>query len=284
MINATRYRLDAEINRQANLAKQIAKLQTQISTGKRIQAPSDDPIASARISEIGRTQADEAAWTRNLSTATALSDTAYTSLGTLMRIMDEAADLTGLASTGSAPEEARKIYASNLRQLAADIEKLAETRDTRGEPLFRSSALEIPVGPGHRIAPVLLRAEVFGPIETETTPKTLSAIVLAAADAALIENDEARATAMTTALADMRAATTHTAFVQGQQNILGGRIAMLEEQLADSKLRLSDERVAIESVDPYEVIAQLEATKLSLDTAQAVFAHVSQKSLFDYLR
>ena len=49
MISGTRYRLDQEINRQLSLSREIAKAQTQLSTQKRIQSPSEDPVAAARL-------------------------------------------------------------------------------------------------------------------------------------------------------------------------------------------------------------------------------------------
>ena len=73
MISGTRYRLTAEIHRQAALARDIARGQMEISTGKTILAPSDNPMGAARVGEIARTQADEAAWKRNIETASALA-------------------------------------------------------------------------------------------------------------------------------------------------------------------------------------------------------------------
>src|SRR5438093_672464 len=73
MISGTRYRLTMEINRQTALAGDIAHSQTEISTGKRIQAPSDDPVAAARISSIARTQANDTAFASNLNLASALA-------------------------------------------------------------------------------------------------------------------------------------------------------------------------------------------------------------------
>ena len=60
MISGTRYRLDQEINRQLACRATSRKAQTQLSTQKRIQSPSEDPVAAARISSIGRAQANEA--------------------------------------------------------------------------------------------------------------------------------------------------------------------------------------------------------------------------------
>ena len=284
MINATRHRLDAEIARQASLAKEIARLQTQISTGKRIQAPSDDPIGSSRITEIGRNQANEAAWKRNLGTAAALSNQAFSVLDSLMTTVDRAASLTSLASNGATSEEARKIYANELRQLASDIRGFSETRDTRGEPLFRAVALEIPVATGLRMSPVALREDIFGPIATGGDPMELADILLAAANAMEIADKDMREAALTTALDNVNRATEHVAIVQGDHNVRGSRIAALDEQSEDTKLHLAEEREGLELVDPFQAIARLEATKLSLDAAQAIFARLNEKTLFDYLR
>jgi len=57
MISSTRYRALAEINRQTDLSRQIAKLQASVSSGKRLDKASDDPDAAQRISEIRQTQA-----------------------------------------------------------------------------------------------------------------------------------------------------------------------------------------------------------------------------------
>jgi flagellar hook-associated protein 3 FlgL len=44
MINSTGNRLTMEIRRQSNLAQQIARTQIEVSTGRRIQSASDDPV------------------------------------------------------------------------------------------------------------------------------------------------------------------------------------------------------------------------------------------------
>ena len=51
MISGTRYRLTVEINRQAELARDIARSQAEVSTSKRILAPSDDPTGAARVNQ-----------------------------------------------------------------------------------------------------------------------------------------------------------------------------------------------------------------------------------------
>ena len=286
MINATRYRLDAEINRQAALAKRIAHVNTQISTGIRLLAPSDDPIASARIAEIGRTQADQEAWTRNLGTAANLAADGYTALGTLKTSVDRALSEFLAARSGAASDEARAIAVATLRDIASQITELSAARDARGEPLFRATPLEIPVGPGIRITPVAGQEQVFGPIviNEDGDTLTLADIVTAAADALEEPDPDLREQALTEALDSINRAIDHVVLVQGGQNLRGERIDMLEKSLEANGLDLAEQRSDLESTDPLKAIAEFKALDLTLSAAQAVFAQASQRSLFDLLK
>ena len=49
MINAVGNRMTREIARQSKLADALERTQIQISTGKRLQRMSDDPVAARRI-------------------------------------------------------------------------------------------------------------------------------------------------------------------------------------------------------------------------------------------
>ncbi|QPQ55329.1 flagellin-like protein [Allosphingosinicella flava] len=285
MINATRYRLDAEINRQGNLAKRIAHIQAQISTGLRIQAPSDDPIASARIAEIGRTQADHTVWIRNLNTAANLAANGYTALASLKTAVDNAMGHVMSARTGSSSDQARAVSAAALRDIAAQITALSQTRDDRGEPLFRQTPIEIPVGPNQRIAPAASIETVFGPIDVPNSdPMTLGQIALAAANAAELPDPVMRETALAQALTTLNAAIDHVVRVQGDQNLRGERIERFEKAIETNGLDLEEQRSSLESTDPLKAIADFKALDVTLDAAQAVFAQVTQKSLFDLLR
>ena len=68
MINAVGSRMMIEINRQKSLARTISDTQVTISTGKKIQRASDNPVAAARVAVIGRAQANSNAWGINIDT------------------------------------------------------------------------------------------------------------------------------------------------------------------------------------------------------------------------
>lgn len=275
MITGTRYNLTLEIGRQAKLAADIARGQAEISTGKKILAPSDDPVASARISALARTQADEAAWTRNLDAAAALADRSDTAIAALAIGIDRARELLVAAGSDTLSADNRAVIAAELRGIVEDIQALAATRDLNGGALFRpGDALEIPVGPGITIAPVGSRGEVFG---------DLAARVAAAADAIEIADPVARRAAVETTLDSMADATSDVATVRGDQGVRAARIETLRDGFAQSKLQIDEERGELEGADVAEVIARIQARQLSLQAAQAVFARVNSQTLFDII-
>ena len=285
MISGTRYQLTLEINRQMALAREIARGQAEISNGKRILAPSDDPVAAARVSDIARTQANDAAWKRNLDLAGALGARADTVLTSIETAVGRAGELMVAAANGTMSAENRATIALELRSIAAELEALKTAKDSRGNNLFMSpSALQIPVAPGFTITAVATREEVFETVATASGPQDIAAIGAAAADA-LEEPDPAlRQAAIDQALDDVNAAQRHAGTLRGEQGARGNRIDQMLERLANTGLQLAEERSDLEDTNAIEALARINARQLTLDAAQAVFARINQNTLFDILR
>ncbi|HEY0114450.1 MAG TPA: flagellin [Allosphingosinicella sp.] len=280
MITGTRYQLQLEVNRQLRLSTEIARAQAEISTGKRILAASDDPVGAARISEIGRNQANQETWRTNLDTAVALSATADDVLTAVGIAIDRANELMLRASNGTMSADNRNAIALELSSIAEEVAVLRDTRDSRGEPLFpTSTALRIPVGAGLDISAVGTRAAVFDTIAIPSGSSDLVSI-LAGAAAAVRANDPA---AIATALGATNAAGSHIISARGEQGARGSRIDTLLDRLEDTALGLKEQRSAIESTDVMDAVARIQAKELSLEAAQAVFARINRSSLFDLL-
>lgn len=285
MISGTRYRLTAEINRQAQLGREIARAQVEIATGKRILAPSDDPTGAAQVSALARAQAQEAAWIRNLDLAGSLSDRADNTLTAVAANVDRASELMVAAANQTLSAENRATIALELRSIAVDIGALADSRDPRGNALFSTGpALEIPVSAGGNLAPVASRAEVFGNIATSGGPLDLVTIINNAATAIVEPDPTLRRAAIDASLGAVANAVDHVAGQRAQQGVRGNRIDRLREQLGESAIGIEEQKGAIEGVDLSEAIARLKSKQLSLEAAQAVLARVGQSSLFDLLR
>src|SRR6185295_5590940 len=204
MINGTRYRLTLDIDRQIALARDIARGQTEISTGKRIQAPSDDPVAAARIAAIARSQANDTAFKSNLNLASALAARADTTLKSVGSALDRASELMVQGANGTLSDGDRATIALELRSIALDISSLKDTKDTRGGNLFMSGgSLRIPVASGVSLEAVGTREDVFESVPTAGGPQDIAAIVSAAADALSLTNPTARAAAVATSSDDV---------------------------------------------------------------------------------
>lgn len=277
----TNYRLTMETNRQAALARDIARGQVEISTSRRIQAPSDDPVAAARVSEIGRAQANEASFKSNLDLANALAAGAETTLETTANAVTRAHELMVAGANGTLSATNRAAMALELRSIAAEITTLKDARDARGNRLFMPGwALQIPIAAGLTINAVGTREEVFEAVPTAGGPRDIAAIIADAATA-LEGGDSA---AISASLAEVLAGVEHIAGVRGQQGARGNRIDQLVERFETTRIQLTEERSVLEDTDITAAIARIQAKQLTLDAAQAVFARVNQNTLFDILR
>lgn len=279
MITGTRHRLTLEINRQARIAQEIARGQAEIATGKRILAPSDDPIGAARVSEIGRAQANAETWLRNIDTASALAARSDTVLASVAASLERANELMVAAANGTLSDANRATIATELREIANELTALRDTRDQRGEPLFRvNGALEVPVSEGVRVAPVAERAAIFN------APVDVAASINAAV-AAITEPDPAtRRAASQAALATIGQAVNQIATARADQGVRANRLDALREALLSSGVQLEEERANIEGANIPEVIARLESRRVNLEAAQAIFARLNKSSLFDLIR
>lgn len=285
MISGTRYRLTMEIDRQIALSREIARGQTEISTGKRIQAPSDDPVAAARIASIARSQANDTAFKSNLNLASALAARADTTLKSVGTALDRAAELMVQGANGTLSDADRATIALEMRSIATDIASLKDTKDTRGSQLFMSGgSLRIPVASGVSLEAVGTREDVFESVPTSGGAQDIAAIVSAAADALSLADPAARAAAIAASSDDVTAAFEHVANARGAQGALGSRIDQLTDRQADTGIQIEEERSNLESTDVTAAIARLQSQQLTLQAAQAVFSRVNASTLFDILR
>jgi flagellar hook-associated protein 3 FlgL len=281
MISGTRYQLQREVNRQLQLATDVARAQAEISTGKRILAPSDDPVGAARIADIGRTQANQDTWRTNLDSATALASNAEGVLAALTSAFDRVNELMLRASNATLSAENRNALALEIESIAGEVATLRDTRDSRGEPLFASAAaaISIPVGADLAIAAVGTRESIFETAPTPAGPRSLTDILQGAVNAVRSGNPAAIAGA----LDQTNAGTRHVIAAHGEQGSRGARIESLRDRLEGYAIELEEERSGVESADIMEVVARLQSKRLSLDAAQATFARINRTTLFDLL-
>lgn len=114
----------------------LNKTQNQISTGKRVVNPSDDPVAAARIlkldQEVGRIETFQ----RNVSLAENRLQQEESTLASTLDVVQRVRELTVQAGNGSLTANDRKAISTELRERLGQMASLANTRDSSGQYLF----------------------------------------------------------------------------------------------------------------------------------------------------
>jgi flagellar hook-associated protein 3 FlgL len=283
MISSTRYRAIAEINRQTDLAQQIAKLQESVSSGKRISKPSDDPDAAQRIAEIRQTQADQVVWTNNTNMGTSISSAVDTQLGSIYDMLNRAKELVLSGRNDTTSTTDRAAIATELRSIVADLNSASTSNDPTGAPLFPTGTpLAIPVSDTLSLPATAKRDEVFGNVTTSSGTQTLQQILSDAADA--IEGSSAtRASDIQSSLDAIDAGSGHITQVRTDQGVRAGRFDQAKDDLDSSGENLSVERSGLESTDLTYALSEFQSKQTALQAAQTLFAQSNRTSLFDLL-
>lgn len=275
MINAVGNRMVREIARQSRLADELDRTQIQISTGRRIQRASDDPVAARRAARIEQDQSSAAAWRANVDVGATRVRQADGVLRTTSDLLARARELL-LSGAGSATSPAdRQTIANELTVLADAIDDLAQTSDVNGEALFATgTARQIRFDSTTVFAPVPGVDEVF-----MVGGSTIATLVRDAA-AAVTSNARPQIDA---SLAALTGAIDHVADRNAQLGLSGSRLERLEDLLAERDIALSAELSEAVDTDLTEAIARLNAQTITLEAAQAAFARINRQTLFDIL-
>ncbi|MFX8504472.1 hypothetical protein ABTL94_19600, partial [Acinetobacter baumannii] len=85
--------------------------QEQISTGKKIAAPSDDSVGYQRLSGITQATADDQAWSSNITLAQTILQQADGTLGSITDRLQQVQELTVQASNGTLSAKDRTTLA-----------------------------------------------------------------------------------------------------------------------------------------------------------------------------
>jgi flagellar hook-associated protein 3 FlgL len=120
------------------LARQtdLAKTQNQVASGKRVQSPSDDPIATTQILDLERSRAQLEQFGKNSDAATARLNLGEQAMADANDLLQRVRELTIQANSGVVDAASRASIATELRARSQELQDLANRRDANGEYLF----------------------------------------------------------------------------------------------------------------------------------------------------
>ncbi|WP_340313859.1 flagellin [Rhizorhabdus argentea] len=284
MITATRYRAIAEINRQAKLGAEIARAQSDISTGKRIDKPSDDPIAAARITEIRRAQADQTVWSRNIETAKSVAAEVDTAMTNVADIFNRVKELTLAGATESASPADRAAITQELTSLRSSLASIQTSTTPTGQSLFPvDSPLLISTSATQRLAATAQRSDVFDAIPFQHGAATLDSSIGDAITAISTDDAATRRALADVSLSDIDVAVRHVTDQRAAQGVRAAQLDNATDTMEAVETQLAEERSSLEDTDVAATVMKLNAKTLSLQAAQQAFAKVNRNTLFDFL-
>ncbi|MBK8017793.1 MAG: flagellar hook-associated protein FlgL [Betaproteobacteria bacterium] len=115
---------------------QLIKTQDQISTGRRVLSPSDDPVASSRALEVSQSKSVNAQFNRNSESAQAAISLQEESLNRYTSLLQDVKTLAVNAGNGALTQRELKSLAAELRGRYEELLGIANTTDSNGLYLF----------------------------------------------------------------------------------------------------------------------------------------------------
>ena len=127
---------DNGANRITNLQSNLAKVQEQLSSGKRILTPSDDPVSAARALVMTQSQATNTQYGVNRRTAADALNTEEMALQGVTGLLQELKTSIIKAGNGSLDDTQRSFIGSEIAGRFNDLLALANTVDSTGSYIF----------------------------------------------------------------------------------------------------------------------------------------------------
>jgi flagellar hook-associated protein 3 FlgL len=294
----------------ANLQRrqqELADAQSKLTSGKRVAASSDDPIAAARaeraLAAMVRTEAEQ----RALAASRNVTQLAESALGDAGELLQQARELVVNAGNASYGDADRATLADSLAAIRKQLLAVANRDDGAGNSLFGGQGSEAPpfvdapdgveyrgVAGSKTTASddrLPLSAEGrrtwLGAVDPETGQADLSAFdVLDRLESELRtpgRSGEAIAQGVTGGLARLDAVMANVSARRAEAGEALARADGVETRLADTRLAAQTERSDAEDLDMVQAISDFTNHQSSYDAALKSYSLVQKLSLFAYL-
>ena len=287
------------------LQSDLYSAQNQVSTGRRIVTPKDDPIGAAQALMVTQAGAVNELYLKNQGTA----DSKLSALdSTLQGINDELVNIyekSIAAGNGAYSDSDRKAIAAELTERLDSLISLANTQDGNGRYVFAGfqsttkpfsgspvvyagddGQQKLQVTASQYVTTNLSGNDVFMNVVDANGVSTGQSMFQSVQDMITFLNTpggSASSAAYTTSLKNISASIDNVlrnqATVGARQSSLESMTNTAEDRVVQYAQQLSD----IEDLDYAKAITEISQKKLQLDATQATFAKTAQLSLFDYI-
>lgn len=273
---------------------EVARLQEQIGTGRRIMRPSDDPSGSVQLVKLNTELSKIESYQKNIAAVTSALSIEEVALDSANDLLLRARELTVQGQNGTLSQSDKNAIASEIDGLREQLLSIGNMQNADGEYVFAGTASDAPaydangvfqgdalvrqinIGEGVSIGRGHSGAEVFEAVNAGLNTFD----VLAGLSQALRDNDQETVSAR---FIDVDGAAEKLSSVRTS---VGVRMNWIEDQASlndnfnlDLQRTISD----IQDLDIAEAIGRLQLQMVSLQAAQQTFVQTQNLSLFNYL-
>jgi len=124
------------LNRMLDLGSEVARYNEQVSTGKRVLKPSDDPTVAARVVEIDERVSTMKQYQRNIDTLRGRLTGQESALDSTQNLFARVKELMIQAKNGGLADSDRRAIATELRERLDELVGVANAKNESGEFIF----------------------------------------------------------------------------------------------------------------------------------------------------
>ena len=286
----------------------LSQSQEQLTSGKRVRRPSDDPAAAAAAERALAAESRSKAQLRALDSSRQAMQLSESALGAAGELMQQARELLVSAGNGSHTDKDRRVIGEALRGLRDDLLAVANRSDGAGRYLFGGQGadsrplLDSPGGVTYNGASGQLLAA-----SGEASPLSIDgqAAWLLAPDAAIPGSTlslfnvldrvvgelltPGRTSAqisqtVSSGLGDIDSTANNLSAWRARTGAALNRIDAIGERLSQTKLDAQRDRSEAEDLDMLQAISDFQNRQTGYDAALKAYSTVQQMSLLQYLR
>ena len=290
----------------ANVQGNLAKTQEQLSTGKQITKPSDEPDKASLVTRLESEIARQKSYQESIKAIEIRRKAEETALNSTSDVMFRMKELSVQAANDTLGAADRKTIALEMTELRNQILSLANSQDSNGNYLFAGSRVSqmpfspdakgvivykgdqarmvVGVGDNRRMNQNIPGSDAFTNVVRDDGKGGRVGIGFFQAMGDLIEAvNSSNRVAIQRGISEIdtlqQGLSDATAQVGTDLNVVDSQNNVLDEITLRLKTTMSD----IQDLDYTEAITKMNKDQLALEAAQSSFAKISKLSLFNYI-
>jgi flagellar hook-associated protein 3 FlgL len=280
-----------------NITDKLAKTQAQLSSGKRITAPEDDPYGSGRAVSLRNDLADVQQYQVNINDASAWAAQTDSSLGNVTDLLQRARELTVQAANGTQNQDSLNAISSEMKQIKASL--LSEANATyNGRYIFSGTATNVApyptnvytgttlpvqrlIAPGEIVqvnqdGPSAFGVQAVGPPATKNVFDVMDDVIGALGSGNM--------TALqTTALTELDGSFTTALNARTTVGAISNRLDTQSTRMSAQELSVTDLLSKTEDADMAKTLITYSQTQTAYQAALQAGAKIIQPTLMDFL-